>query len=81
MQYLHRRIDDPELIERLKALAAERLRWGWRRLLIMIRREGWPIGERAFRRIYPRWDFTSCERETATSATCAATLPTRKRAK
>ena len=52
MQYRHRRIDDPELIERLKALAAERLRWGWRRLLIMIRREGWPIGERAFRRIY-----------------------------
>ena len=52
MQYRHRRVDDPKLIERLKALAAERLRWGWRRLIIMIRREGWTIGERAFRRIY-----------------------------
>jgi len=40
------------LIERLKILARERLRWGWRRLLIMLRRDGWTIGERAFRRIY-----------------------------
>ena len=36
----------------MKSLAGERLRWGWRRLLIMIRREGFTIGERAFRRIY-----------------------------
>jgi putative transposase len=52
MQYKPRRVDDPQLIERMKALAVERLRWGWRRLIIMIRREGWVIGERAFRRIY-----------------------------
>jgi putative transposase len=52
MQYRSRRKDDPSLIERLKVLARERLRWGWRRLLIMMRREGWVIGERAFRRIY-----------------------------
>ena len=36
----------------MKSLASERLRWGWRRLIIMIRREGFSIGERAFRRIY-----------------------------
>ena len=52
MQYKKRRSDDPRLIERMKILAVERLRWGWRRLLIMIRRDGWTIGERAFRRIY-----------------------------
>jgi len=52
MQYRCRRRDDPRLIERMKALAGERPRWGWRRLLIMVRREGWGIGERAFRRIY-----------------------------
>ena len=52
MQYQRRRHDDPKLVERLKTLAVERLRWGWRRLLIMIRREGWIIGERAFRRVY-----------------------------
>jgi putative transposase len=52
MQYKKRRFDDPRLIERMKVLAVERIRWGWRRLLIMIRRDGWTIGERAFRRIY-----------------------------
>jgi len=52
MQYCHRRFDDPQLMERMKLPAAERLRWGWRRLIIMIRREGWTIGERAFRRMY-----------------------------
>jgi putative transposase len=52
MQYRHRRRDDPRLVERMKSLAGERLRFGWRRLLIMIRREGWTIGERSFRRIY-----------------------------
>ncbi len=52
MQYKPTRVDDPQMIERLKVLAVERLRWGSRRLIIMIRREGWVIGERAFRRIY-----------------------------
>lgn len=53
MQYVTRRAaDDTKLIDRMKAIARERLRWGWRRLLIMIRREGFVIGERAFRRIY-----------------------------
>ena len=52
MLYVARRFDDPQLLERMKALAVERLRWGWRRLLIMVRREGWKIGERAFRRMY-----------------------------
>jgi putative transposase len=52
MQYKSRRVEDPMLHARMKDLASERLRWGWRRLLIMIRREGFAIGERAFRRIY-----------------------------
>ena len=52
MQYRRRRVDDPKLIERMSRLAAERPRWGWRRLLIMVRRDGFTIGERAFRRIY-----------------------------
>jgi putative transposase len=58
MQYRCRRVDDLKLIERMKYLASERLRWGWRRLIIMIRREGFHVGERAFRRIYRSWGFT-----------------------
>jgi putative transposase len=34
-----RRVDDPKLVERLKAIAAERRRFGYRRLTIMLRRE------------------------------------------
>lgn len=52
MQYRCRRADDPKLIARMKELASERLRWGWRRLIIMIRRDGFTVGERVFRRIY-----------------------------
>lgn len=57
MQYRRRRTDDPQLVERMRGLAGERPRWGWRRLLIMIRREGFRIGERAFRRIYRALDL------------------------
>jgi putative transposase len=51
MQYRCRRVDDPKLVARMKDLAGERLRWGWRHLISMIRREGFTVGERAFRRI------------------------------
>ena len=44
--------DDEPVQVPLKRLATERPRWGWRRLLIMIRREGIVVGERRFRRIY-----------------------------
>jgi hypothetical protein len=33
-------------------LAQERPRWSWRRLIILVRRDGFIVGERAFRRIY-----------------------------
>jgi putative transposase len=52
MQYRHRRSDNPKLIERMSGIASDRPRWGWRRLLIMVRREGFSVGERVFRRIY-----------------------------
>lgn len=44
--------DDSAIAERTQALAQERPRWGWRRLLIMIRRGGVEVGEFRFRRIY-----------------------------
>jgi putative transposase len=51
--YYHRApIDDEPIASRLKTLAAERPRWGWRRLLIMVRRHKIIVGETRFRRIY-----------------------------
>ncbi len=51
--YYHRKpkADEP-LKTRLQELAAQRPRWGWRRLLIMVRRETSAIGEYRLRRIY-----------------------------
>lgn len=51
--YYHRKPKDDELIKaRVEDLAAKRPRWGWRRLLILLRREGIVVGEHRFRRIY-----------------------------
>jgi putative transposase len=44
--------DDSAIAERTQTLTQERPRWGWRRLLIMIRRGGVEVGEFRFRRIY-----------------------------
>jgi putative transposase len=42
VRYRFRRPDDLALRERLRALARERQRFGYRRLLIFLRREGSP---------------------------------------
>lgn len=39
-QYKLRRTDEPRLVERLKAIAMERRRFGYRRIGMMLRREG-----------------------------------------
>jgi putative transposase len=43
---------DAVVIQRTKELAQERPRFGWRRLLILVRREMIGVGESRFRRIY-----------------------------
>ena len=51
-QYRIRRIDDPRVVERLKAIAAERRRFGYRRLGLMLRREGIVANHKRVHRIY-----------------------------
>jgi putative transposase len=51
-QYRIRCIDDPLLLERLKALAAERRRFGYRRLTMMLRRDGFAVNHKRIHRIY-----------------------------
>jgi putative transposase len=51
--YYHRKPKDDEPVKtRLQDLAAQRPRWGWRRLLILLHRERIAVGECRFRRIY-----------------------------
>ena len=50
-QYRDRRIDDPQLLERLRALAAERRRFGYRRPTLMLRREGFVLNHNRIYRV------------------------------
>lgn len=44
--------DDTRLRERLLALAAERRRFGYRRLHVLLRREGWQVNRKRIERLY-----------------------------
>lgn len=50
----YRKRSDPqtELRMRLKDLAAARVRYGYRRLHILLRREGWPVNQKRVYRLY-----------------------------
>jgi len=52
VRYRSRRPDDAHLRERLVALARERRRFGYRRLLIFLRREGFIVNHKRLFRIY-----------------------------
>ena len=49
VRYRRRRPDDDALRERLKALAEERRRFGYRRLWVLLRREGHTVNKRVYR--------------------------------
>jgi putative transposase len=52
VRYRRRRPDDAELRQRLRALAHERRRFGYRRLEILLRREGFIVNHKRLFRIY-----------------------------
>ena len=52
VRYRSRRTDDQVLRARLRALARERRRFGYRRLLIFLRREGFTVNHKRLFRIY-----------------------------
>ncbi len=51
-QYRARRKEQPGLRERIKELAGDRRRFGYRRLHALLRREGWGVNHKAVHRIY-----------------------------
>jgi putative transposase len=52
MRYRSTRPDDAALRSRLRELAGQRRRFGYRRLLILLRREGSHVNHKKFRRLY-----------------------------
>ena len=52
VRYRHRRPDDAAVRERLRALAAERRRFGYRRLGLLLAREGHRLNRKKLLRLY-----------------------------
>lgn len=52
MYYQSRRRDDGPLREALRDKARERKRWGYRRLIVLLRRDGWSDNHKRIERIY-----------------------------
>jgi len=51
-RYRSRRDPQEELRQRLRELAGSRPRFGYRRLTVLLRREGWPVNARRVSRLY-----------------------------
>ena len=51
-RYRVRRQQAGPLLERMRELAAERPRFGYRRLHVMLRREGWQVNHKGLYRLY-----------------------------
>lgn len=52
VRYQSRRDDDADLRDAIKTVAKERRRFGYRRLQVMVERQGWQVNHKKFRRIY-----------------------------
>ncbi len=52
LYYRSRRDPQDALRARLRELAASRVRFGYRRLTVMLRREGWPVNTKRVYRLY-----------------------------
>jgi putative transposase len=52
LRYLHHRDPQEALRVRLRELAGSRVRYGYRRLTVLLRREGWEVNAKRIYRLY-----------------------------
>jgi putative transposase len=52
LNYRSVKVDDPVLRTRIKEIAQTRIRYGYRRIVVLLRREGWSVNHKRVRRIY-----------------------------
>jgi putative transposase len=50
--YKSRRAGQAPLCHRMKEIAATRVRYGYRRIHVLLRREGWPVNSKRVYRLY-----------------------------
>ena len=75
IRYQARRSDDGALREKLRALAQERRRFGYRRLLILLRRDGVLINRKKTQRLYREEGLTVRRRKGRKRAVGTRTRP------
>ena len=75
IRYQARRSDDGELREKLRALAQERRRFGYRRLHILLRRDGVLINRKKTQRLYREEGLTVRRRKGRKRAVGTRTVP------
>jgi putative transposase len=75
VRYRSRRPDDASLRERLRALAAERHRFGYRRLHVLLRREGLLVNRKKTQRLYTEEGLTVRKRRSRRRAVGARAAP------
>ena len=56
LRYTHHRDPQEALRVRLRELAGSRVRYGYRRLTVLLKREGWAVNAKRIYRLYPRRD-------------------------
>lgn len=59
LRYQSRRVFDEVLRRRLRELAGTYVRYGYRRLTVLLRREGWHVNAKRIYRLYREEDRTS----------------------
>jgi putative transposase len=52
LQYRSKRTDDPALRARIREIAAVRVRYGYRRITVLLRRDGWRVNHKRVHRLY-----------------------------
>jgi putative transposase len=50
--YRSRRVGQAQLTEQIKEIAATRVRYGYRRILVLLRREGWRVNAKRVYQLY-----------------------------
>ncbi len=50
--YKGRRADQADLVKRIREIAETRMRYGYRRIHVLLRREGWPVNAKRIYRLY-----------------------------
>ena len=71
--YHSRRPDQAALKERIKEICETRVRYGYRRVHVILRREGWFVNQKKVRRLYNEWacSYATVKRQRAMGSSAA----------